>query len=268
MGITEIKQQKKFKILIAQPETPGLRATYDRLTEDYGVQVDFRMFTKVEFITATEFRRKLDKLNNANKRRKYDYTAIIFRNQTAIDCFFTLGKTAHIIFPPTVKFFFFTEALRSYVKKHIRIEKQKFLYSPKKTETFSKFLRRHKKERFLIPCSDIGKKKTQEFFKEEMAATCEYKTLIIYSNEPCDLQTLDPNSYNIIVFFSPFAVKAFIKNFPKQKLENTQIASFGQKTLNALRRAGLKPEIIAPSSMLTELQEYIDKLQEASQRSS
>lgn len=264
METTEANLLKGFKILIAQPETPGLRATYHKLTEDYGVQVDFRMFTKVAFITATEFRHKLDRLNNVNKKRKYDYTAVIFRNQTAIDCFFTLGKTANIIFSKTIKYFFFTEALKSYVKKHIRVEKQKLLYSPKKTEEFSKVLNRHKKERFLIPCSDIGKKKTNEFFKEEMEMSCEYKTLVIYSNEPCDLQTLDPNSYNIIVFFSPFAVRAFVKNFPKQKFANTKIASFGQKTMNALRRAGLKPEIIAPSSMLDELHEYIGKVTDAS----
>ncbi|MEM9569461.1 MAG: uroporphyrinogen-III synthase [Bacteroidota bacterium] len=264
MGTTEANLLKGFKILIAQPETLGLRTTYHKLTEHYGVQVDFRMFTKVAFITATEFRHKLEKLNNVNKKRKYDYTAIIFRNQTAIDCFFSLGKEANISFPPMIKYFFFTEALKSYIKKYIRVEKQKLLYSPKKTEELSKILKRHKKERFLIPCSDIGKKKTQEFFKKEMGTFCEYKTLIIYANEPCALQTLVPSSYNIIVFFSPFAVKAFVTNFPKQKFTNTKIASFGQKTLNALRRAGLKPEIIAPSSMLNELYEYIGKLKDAS----
>lgn len=264
MERTEANLLKGFKVLIAQPETPGLRATYHKLTDHYGVQVDFRMFTKIAFITPTEFRHKLDKLNNVNKKRKYDYTAVIFRNQTAIDCFFTLGKAANIIFSPMIKYFFLTEALKSYVKKHIRVEKQKLLYSPKKTEELSKVLKRHKKERFLIPCSEIGKKKTQDFFKEEMGASCEYKTLVVYANEPCDLQTLAPSSYNIIVFFSPFAVRAFVKNFPKQKFANIKIASFGQKTLNALRRAGLKPEIIAPSSMLNELYEYIGKLKDAS----
>lgn len=264
METTEANLLGEFKILIAQPETPSLRATYHKLTEDYGIQVDFRMFTKVEFITATAFRHKLDKLNNINKKRKYDYTAVIFRNPTAVDCFFTLGKAANIIFSPMVKYFFLTEALKSYVKKHIRVEKQKLLYAPKKAEDFSKVLKRHKKERFLIPCSDIGKKKTHEFFKKEMNPAYQYKTLTIYSNEPCDLQTLDPNSYNIIVFFSPLAVRAFVKSFPKQKFANTKIASFGQNTLNALRRAGLKPEIIAPSSMLDDLHQYIAKLKDAS----
>lgn len=260
METTDANFLRGFKILIAQPETPSLRATYRKLTEAYGIQVDFRMFTKVAFITAAEFRHKLDKLNSVNKKRKYDYTAVIFRNSTAVDCFFTLGKAANIIFSPMVKFFFLTEALKSYVKRHIRVEKQKLLYAPKKAEDFSKILKRHRKERFLIPCSDIGKKKTRDFFKEEMYPSSQYKTLTIYSNEPCDLHSLDPNSYNIIVFFSPFAVRAFAKNFPKQKFENTKIAAFGQKTLNALRRAGLKPEIVAPSSMLDDLHQYIAKL--------
>lgn len=254
---------KNFKILIAQPETPSLRATYDKLAEDYGIQVDFRMFTKVVYITATEFRHKLDKLNNnVNKKRQYEYTAVIFRNPTAIDCFFSLGKAANIMFSPMIKYFFFTESLKSYVKKHIKVEKKKFLYAPKKAEDFSKVLKRHKKELFLIPCSDVGKKKTRDFFKKEMDTGYQFKTMAIYSNEACDLQNLNPNDYNIIVFFSPLAVRAFAKNFPKKKFVNTKIAAFGQNTLNALRRIGLKAEIVAPSSMLDDLDKYIAKIKE------
>jgi uroporphyrinogen-III synthase len=66
------------------------------------------------------------------------------------------------------------------------------------------------------------------------------------------------------VFFSPTGIESLFKNFPDFKQNNTKIAVFGNSTVQAAERAGLKIDIAAPTketpSMTMALEKYIKEV--------
>ena len=55
------------------------------------------------------------------------------------------------------------------------------------------------------------------------------------------------NEYDMIIFFSPSGVKSLIKNFPGYNQGNTCIGVFGPTTAKAVKDAGLKLDLNAPT---------------------
>jgi uroporphyrinogen-III synthase len=63
------------------------------------------------------------------------------------------------------------------------------------------------------------------------------------------------------VFFSPSGIKSLFQNFPDFQQNETRIACFGPTTAQAVREAGLRLDIEAPTakapSMTMALEQYI-----------
>jgi uroporphyrinogen-III synthase len=72
------------KILISQPKPSSEKSPYFDIEKEFGVELVFRPFIKVEGITAKEFRHQ--------KVSILDYSAVVFTSRHAIDHFFTLAK--------------------------------------------------------------------------------------------------------------------------------------------------------------------------------
>ena len=67
--------------------------------------------------------------------------------------------------------------------------------------------------------------------------------------------------YDMLVFFSPSGVDSLIKNFPDFKQGDIAIATFGPTTAKAVKDAGLRLDLEAPTekypSMTGALQHYL-----------
>ena len=70
------------KILVSQPKPSSDKSPYYDIAREFGVELVFRPFIKVEGLSAREFRQQKVSILN--------YTAIVFTSRHAIDHFFTL----------------------------------------------------------------------------------------------------------------------------------------------------------------------------------
>ncbi|GHS89752.1 hypothetical protein FACS1894201_11070 [Bacteroidia bacterium] len=68
-------------------------------------------------------------------------------------------------------------------------------------------------------------------------------------------------NYDLLAFFSPIGINALLENFPTFKQGSTVIAAFGNSTAEAVKQAGLKLDIIAPTpehpSMVAAIDSYM-----------
>ena len=121
-------------------------------------------------------------------------------------------------------------------------------------------IKKHRKEKFLVPCTDIHK---QDIFELLDAERIDYTKAVIYKTVASDLSDLANVNYDVLVFFSPSGIKSLMKNFPHFKQNNTRIAAFGPTTSQAVIDAGLRLDIQAPvpsaPSMTMALEQYIKR---------
>ena len=225
-------------ILVSQPQPSDLeKSPYTDLTKNFGVEVVYRKFITVEGITAKEFRK--DRVNIP------DYTAVIFTSRNAVDHFFRICKEMRIEVPDSMKYFSISESTAYYLQKYVQYRKRKVFHSKENFANLVELIKKHKTEKFLIPCSDIHKLEISNMLEENKV---QFKKAVIYRTLASDLSDLRIGDYDMLVFFSPAGIKSLFKNFPKFKQNNTVIGAFGPTTSKAVTDAGLKLNISAPSS--------------------
>jgi uroporphyrinogen-III synthase len=82
-----------------------------------------------------------------------------------------------------------------------------------------------------------------------------------------DLSDLNKVNYDMLVFFSPTGIESLYENFPKFKQNKTLIACFGPTTAKAVKEAGLKLDVGAPTpeapSMTMAIEQYVIKANKA-----
>ena len=122
-------------------------------------------------------------------------------------------------------------------------------------------LKKHKDETFLVPSSDIHKQSMFEMLDKE---GIEYNRAMIYKTVASNLSELEINNYDVIIFFSPAGVQSLRKNFPDYQQNSSLIAAFGPTTAKAIKEAGLRLDIPAPTksapSMAMALDQYLTNL--------
>ena len=79
------------KILVSQPRPSGDKSPYFDIERDYGVELVFRPFIKVEGISSKDFRQQHVSLGA--------YTAVVFTSKHAIDNYFSLAKELRVEIP-------------------------------------------------------------------------------------------------------------------------------------------------------------------------
>lgn len=243
---------KVKSIIVSQPDPNTAKSPYFELAEKYGLKIDFRPFIQVEGIPAKEFRNS----------RIYilDHTAVIFTSRTAIDHFFRVSQELRITIPDTMKYFCISEATAFYLQKYIVYRKRKIFYADGKFSDLINVMKKHKDENFLVPLSDIHKQEIPELLDAE---GYKYTKAILYRTVSSDLSDLSEITYDILVFFSPSGIKSLFQNFPNFIQNDTKIACFGPTTAKAVRDAGLRLDIEAPTaqapSMTMALEQFIKK---------
>ncbi|KAF0239091.1 MAG: uroporphyrinogen-III [Prolixibacteraceae bacterium] len=243
---------KVKSIIVSQPDPNTAKSPYFELAEKYGLKIDFRPFIQVEGVPAKEFRNS----------RIYilDYTAVIFTSRTAIDHFFRISQELRLAIPDTMKYFCISEATAFYLQKYIVYRKRKIFYGDGRFSDLISVMKKHKEENFLVPLSDIHKQEIPELLEAE---GYKYTKAILYRTVCSNLSDLKEINYDILVFFSPSGIKSLFQNFPNFVQNDIKIACFGPTTAKAVRDAGLRLDIEAPTSqapsMTMALEQFIKK---------
>jgi uroporphyrinogen-III synthase len=240
-------------ILVSQPEPADLeKSPYGELARNYNLNIDFNKFIKVEGVSGREFRQ--------NRINLLDFSAIIFTSRNSVDHFFRMAQELRAEIPDTMKYFCISESTAFYLQKYVQYRKRKIFHGKQSFEQLMEIIRKHKEEKYLLPCSDIHKISMTKLLDN---AGINYKKAIFYKTLASDLSHIDIASYDMLIFFSPSGVKSLFKNFPKFKQNSTLIAAFGPTTSKAVAEAGLKLDIAAPTktapSMTMAIEQYIQK---------
>ncbi len=238
------------KILVSQPRPTSDKSPYFDIAEKYGVDVVFRPFIKVEGLTAKEFRQQ--KINIS------DFTAIIFTARTAIDHFFRLCEEMRITIPDTMKYFCTTESIALYLQKYTVYRKRKIFHGKTgKLDDLLPFLTKHSKEKYLYAVSDVHKDDTNILDNNKV----NYTKAVMYRTVSNDFGPDEPFDYDMLIFFSPAGIASLLKNFPHFEQGDIKIGCFGSTTAQAVRDAGLRLDIEAPSpkspSMTAALESFL-----------
>ncbi|WP_163715178.1 uroporphyrinogen-III synthase [Mangrovibacterium lignilyticum] len=225
------------KILVSQPKPETAKSPYFDLAEKMSLQVDFRPFIQVEGVSSKEFRQ--------TRIQILDHTAVIFTSRTAIDHFFRICQDLRVTVPDTMKYFCISEATAFYLQKYIVYRKRKIFYGSGIFSDLVELMKKHKDDNYLVPLSHIHKQEIPQLLDK---GGYKYTKAILYRTVSSDLSDLKDVNYDILVFFSPSGIKSLKQNFPDFEQNNTKIACFGPTTANAVRDAGLRLDIEAPTS--------------------
>lgn len=227
---------KVKKILVSQPRPTSDKSPYFDIAQKYGVDIDFRPFIKVEGLTAKEFRQ--------SKITISDYTAIIFTARTAVDHFFRLCEEMRVTIPDTMKYFYTTESIALYLQKYTLYRKRKIFHgNTGKMEELIPFLTKHNKENYLYAVSDVHKEDTSLLDN----AKIRYTKAVMYRTVSTQFDPNEKFDYDMLLFFSPAGIASLLKNFPDFKQDDVKIGCFGLTTAQAVKDAGLRLDIEAPT---------------------
>lgn len=240
------------KMLVSQPKPASEKSPYFDISQKYGVEIDFRPFIKVEGVSAKEFRQQRIAI--------LDFTAVIFTARTAIDHFFNLCEELRVTVPETMKYFCMTEQIAVYLQKYIVYRKRKIFYGTGKPEELVTIIAKHAKEKYLAPVSDVHK---DDLFEMLDAKKIDYTKAVMYRTVSNEFSKDEKFDYDMLVFFSPSGISSLLKNFPDFKQEDIKIGCFGPTTAKAVKEAGLRLDVEAPTpeapSMTAALDQYLKK---------
>lgn len=221
--------------MVSQPKPDGDKSPYYDLADKYKLKIDFRPFIRVEGVSAQEFRTQRVNIP--------EHTAIILTSKAAIDHFFRMAEETRFTVPDTMKYFCISEAVAYYLQKYVSFRKRKIFFGKQTIEDLVEVMKKHKKEKFLLPCTDILRDKIPETLEQH---NIPFTKAMLYRTVASDLSDLEDVYYDILVFFSPGGIESLFKNFPDFKQNKTAIAAFGPTTANAVLKNNLRLDVHAP----------------------
>jgi uroporphyrinogen-III synthase len=244
---------KVKNILVSQPEPVELeKSPYGDLIRKHSVNIDFHKFFRVEGVSSREFRNDKVYLN--------EFTSVIFNSKNAVDNFFRIAKEVRVEVPESMKYFCISESIAYYLQKYVQFRKRKIFHGDQNLTQLMEVIKKHKTEKFLLPCSDLHNKDLPNLLE---ASKIEYREAILYRTVSDDLSSLNIDKYDLLVFFSPQGIRSLFNNFPTFLQGTKLIGAFGPSTATAASEAGLKVEILAPTntapSMTMAIDQYLAK---------
>lgn len=241
------------KILVSQPKPSSEKSPYYDIAEKFGVELVFRPFIKVEGLSSREFRQQ--------KVSIPEYTAIVFTSRHAIDNFFTLAKELRVTIPEDLKYFCVTETISLYIQKYVQYRKRKvFFGNTGKINDLLPLMMKHKTEKYLVPMSDVHNDDVAKLLDSKKL---NHRECVMYRTVSNDFteEEIKNFDYDMLVFFSPAGVNSLVKNFPDFDQKDIAIATFGPATAKAVKDAGLRLDLEAPTekhpSMTGALNHYL-----------
>ena len=238
------------KILVSQPKPASDKSPYYDIQKEFGVEVVFRPFVKVEGLTSMEFRQQ--------KVSILSHTAVVFTSRHAIDNFFKLAKELRLNISEDMKYFCVTETIALYIQKYVQYRKRKvFFGATGKIADLVPVMAKHKSE--LSDVHDDSVKNLLDANKLNHTECVMYRTV---TNDFTDEERKNFD-YDMMIFFSPTGVRALSKNFPDLKQGDLRIAAFGPATAKTVEEEGFRLDLKAPTpkypSMTGALKAYLEE---------
>jgi len=243
-------------ILVSQPVPADLeKSPYGDLIKKHGLNIEFIKFFKIESVTIREFRDEKVYIN--------EHTAIIFNSKHAVDHFFSIAKDVRVEIPESMKYFCMSESVAFYLQKYVQFRKRKIFFSENDLSQLMDLIKKHKTERFLLPCSENHSKELPIMLD---TAKINYSEAVLYRTVPAEMNELvDISKFDMLVFFSPQGIHSLFHNWPDFKQGDMAIGTFGSSTAQAATDAGLTVNLSAPSpaspSMTMAIDAYLSKCQ-------
>jgi len=240
-------------ILVSQPQPSDFeKSPYAEIARKYCVTFTFKQLIQIEGVPAKDFRK--DRINIL------DYSAIIFTSKNAVDHFFRICKEMRVEVPETMKYFSISESTAYYLQKYVQFRKRKIFHSKENFSLLVDLIKKHKSEKFLLPCSDVHKLDVPKMLEDNKVI---YKKAIIYRTLARDMSDTDISKFDMLVFFSPAGIKSLFKNYPEFKQNRTVIAALGPSVAKAAIDAGLRLDIEAPTkeapSITSAIEQFLTK---------
>lgn len=243
------------KILVSQPRPSSEKSPYFEMEKDYGVELVFRPFIKVEGLSSKEFRQQKVSILN--------YTAVVFTSRHAIDNYFKLAGEMRLEIPETMKYFCVTETIALYIQKYVQYRKRKVFFGKTgKIDDLLPTMVKHKNERYLIPMSDVHDDTVKKLLD---AKKLNHTECVMYRTVSNDFTEEEAKAfdYDMCIFFSPSGINAFNTTFGDSMNDKVVVGTFGPATAKAAHDAGLKVEVEAPTvqhpSMTSALKSFLEK---------
>lgn len=241
-------------ILISQPKpTDPVKNPYNEIASKYELNIDFHQFIKVEGVPGRDFRK--DKVNILS------HTAIILTSRNSVDHFFRICQEMRIEVPETMKYFSISESTSYYLQKYVQFRKRKIFHGQQNFKDLLDIIKKYPDEKYLLPCSDIHKQSLPKLLE---TSKIKFTKAVLYRTLASDLSHIDINKYDMFVFFSPTGVTSLQKNFPDFVQGDKLIGVFGPATAKAVKDAGLRLDLNAPTktapSMTMALDQFIEKI--------
>ena len=237
------------KVLVSQPKPSSDKSPYFDIAEKYGVEIVFRPFIKVEGVSAKEFRQQ--------KVSILDHTAVVFTSRHAIDHFFTLCTELRVTIPETMKYFCTSEQIALYIQKYVQYRKRKvFFGATGKFNDLIPSIVKHNTEKYFVPLSDVH---TDEIKNALDAKKIQHSEAVMYRTVSNDFTPEEKFDYDMLLFFSPAGIQSLLKNFPEFDQKDMAIGCFGPATAKAVKDAGLRLDLEAPTVEAPSMTAALDK---------
>ena len=236
-------------ILVSQPKPTSDKSPYYDIAEKYGVEIEFRPFIKVESLSAKEFRQQ--------KVSILDHTAVVFTSRHAIDHFFTLCTELRVTIPETMKYFCTSEQIALYIQKYVQYRKRKvFFGATGKFVDLIPAIVKHANEKYFVPMSDVH---NDEIKNALDAKKINHTEAVMYRTVSNDFTADEMFDYDMLLFFSPQGIASLMKNFPNFDQKEIAIGCFGPATAKAVKDAGLRLDLEAPTVESPSMTAALDK---------
>ena len=237
------------KILVSQPKPATEKSPYYDIAEKYGVEIVFRPFIKVESLSAKEFRQQ--------KVSILDHTAIIFTSRHAIDHFFSLCADLRVTVPETMKYFCTSEQVALYIQKYVQYRKRKVFYGATgKFVDLMPAIIKHSGEKYFVPMSDVHTNEIKDSLDNK---NIQHTEAVMYRTVSNDFTSEESFDYDMLLFFSPAGIHSLLKNFPDFDQKDIAIGCFGPTTAKAVKDAGLRLDLEAPTTDAPSMPAALDK---------
>ena len=225
------------KILVSQPKPASAKSPYFDIQAQYGVECVFRPFFKVEGLSSKEFRQQ--------KINLLDYTAVVFTSRHAVDNYFKLAKEMRITIPEDMKYFCVIETIALYIQKYVQYRKRKvFFGATGKFADLVPSIVKHNTEKYLVPMSDVHNDEIKTLLDKNKI---QHTEVVMYRTVSNDFTPEEEFDYDMLLFFSPAGINSLMKNFPEFDQKEIAIGCFGPATAKAVKDAGLRLDLEAPT---------------------
>lgn len=242
------------KILVSQPKPASDKSPYFDIARKHGVTIDFKQFIKIESLSSKDFRQQ--------KVTILDHTAIVFTSRHAIDHFFGLCAELRITVPETMKYFCVSETISLYIQKYVQYRKRKvFFGSNGKMDGLLPIMVKHKNEKYFIPLSSVHNDEIKDMLDKH---NLQHSEAVMYRTISHIFEKGELEGYDMMIFFSPSGIVSLTENLPDFKQGDMKIGCFGPATAAAIKEAGLRLDLEAPTveapSMTMALDQYLTKV--------